>query len=65
MRKDQELDDWIQEIIETRDQLSRLANQLRALKKEDFQGMIGRIEHLQIRLDEIQKFIGRLNTKYE
>lgn len=63
MGKDQQLDDWSREITEARDQLGRLADQLRVLKREDIHGMIGRIEHLQIRLDEIQKFLDRLNAK--
>lgn len=62
MSRDQQLDDWIREIEETSEQLGRLADQLREMERENLQGMIGRIEHLQTRLDQIRNFIDRLNN---
>lgn len=52
-----ELDDWIRELSETKDQLGRLSEQLQKIEGQDFQGMIGRIQHLQNRLDAIRNWV--------
>jgi len=52
-----ELDDWIRDLSETKDQLGRLLEQLHKIEGQDFQGMIGRIQHLQSRLDAIKNWI--------
>lgn len=63
MSRDQELDDWIREISETEKQLGRLADQLKEMNmNSSHHGIIGRIEHLQIRLNQIEQFIARLNN---
>ena len=61
MNTNDEREDWIRELTETRDQLGRLAIQLRDMKNEKFYGMIGRIEHLNIRLNAIKYWLESLS----
>lgn len=52
-----ERDDWIKELSETKEQLGRLIDQLQNIQKQDLQDMIGRIQHLQSRLDAIKDWL--------